>query len=90
LITPLSQKLQMRSEHLPDTLGLFFNNSEGETVAARSEESGVAVAGGFDAGEKLMRCVSAAVLMTLGAVLIVPHRHAGARGRAAHQSSSRY
>src|SRR6184192_3088866 len=55
--------------------------SEGETVAARSKESGVTIASGFDPDEKLMSCVGAAVLMTLWAVLI-RHWHTGSRGLA--------
>src|SRR5438477_6247245 len=52
--------------------------SERKTVAARSEKSGVTVSCLLDDCKKLMRCVGAAVAMTLGVVSVF-HGHAGSR-----------
>ncbi len=52
--------------------------SECEAVAAQAEEFGVAVAGGFDASEELMRRVRAAVRVT-SRVVLMPHRHSRMR-----------
>src|SRR5437762_576154 len=65
-------------------LEVFFDDaviagaSERKTVAARSEKSGVTVSCLLDACKKLMRCVDAAVTVTLGVVSVF-HGHAGSR-----------
>ncbi len=53
--------------------------SEGEAVAARSEEAGIAIAGGLDAGKKLMARMDAAMMMAFGIVLMLRHRHTCSR-----------
>ena len=55
--------------------------SKRKAVAAQAEESGVAVAGGFDASHELMPSVMAAVRMTFRVVLML-HRDSGAGGLA--------
>ena len=58
-----------------------FLKSERETVAAETEEIGVAVSGSFSSGEQLMQRVSASMFMAFGAMLVgLRHRHAGSRG----------
>src|SRR5919109_2365423 len=55
---------------------------ERKAVAAKTEESGVTIARGFDPGEELMGGVSAAVFATGGAVLMLRQRDACAGGLA--------
>lgn len=49
--------------------------SEREAIASETEEVSIAVAGSLDAGEKLMRSMSASAVMTCGAVSMLGHRH---------------
>ena len=58
---------------------IFSRHSKGEAVAAQSEKAGIAIAGGFDAVEKLMGRMGAAVMMAFGIVLMLRHRHTRSR-----------
>ena len=58
-----------------------FSPSEGEAVATQAEESGETIARCFNSGEELMRGMGAAVLMTLGG-MVVHSRNTGLRGLA--------
>ena len=53
--------------------------SKRETIAARSKEAGITIAGGLDAGEKLMGRMGAAVMMAFGILLMLRHRHPRSR-----------
>src|SRR5258706_1543308 len=55
--------------------------SESKAVTAQTEESGVAIVGGFGACKELVRRVGAALLVALGSVIMC-HRNAGTRGLA--------
>jgi hypothetical protein len=47
-----------------------FSPSEGEAVATQAKESGETIARCFNSGEELMRGMGAAVLMTLGGMVV--------------------
>lgn len=59
-----------------------FPGLESEAITAQAEEAGVAIAGGLDASEELMRRVVTAVMMAISVVLMLRHwqRHSGAGG----------
>jgi len=48
----------------------MVGSSKGKAVAAQAEEPAVPVADALDAGEELKRRMGAAVLVTIGAVLV--------------------
>ncbi len=60
-------------------LTLSSGSSKRKTIATQSPEFGVAIAGGLDAGEKLMSRMGAAVMMAFGIVLMLRHRHPRSR-----------
>ena len=60
-------------------LTLSSGSSKRKTIATQSPEFGVAIAGGLDAGEKLMGRMGAAVMMAFGIVLMLRHRHPRSR-----------
>lgn len=65
--------------HVSRCCGEWENDLKREAVATQAEESRVAIAGSFDAGEELMGGVGATVGMAGGVVLVLL-RHSGTRG----------